>query len=270
MTTTAKAAVVFLKRRTDPVNEREAFDFVYDIGETLLKNGAEIKRIEITIRHVAEALNLKEFDSFVLVNGIFMTARLNDQTVQARVRDIPISPINLGRIEQINTLSRRLTDQRLTPKEAQEWLQEIKRESFASNPLKIFAYAFGSASFCFIFGGSLWDTIGAFFLGILLACFSIYLLPKFNMSDIISTITSSAFVSLMACLFVHFIPTLQLTSLVTGGIISLLPGVAIVNGIRYLFDGDYSSGWGQMINALITALCVSVGVGLVLRIFSLA
>ena len=102
----------------------------------------------------------------------------------------------------------------------------------------------------------------------LLACFSMYLLPKFNMSDIISTITSSGFVSILACLFVHFFPVLQLTSLVTGGIISLLPGVAVVNGIRYLFDGDYSSGWGQMINALITALCVSVGVGLVLQLFS--
>ncbi|MBU5584800.1 threonine/serine exporter family protein, partial [Enterococcus sp. S181_ASV_20] len=70
---------------------------------------------------------------------------------------------------------------------------------------------------------------------------------RFNMSDIISTITSSGFVSILACLFVHFFPVLQLTSLVTGGIISLLPGVAVVNGIRYLFDGDYSSGWGQMI-----------------------
>ncbi|MGX7204974.1 threonine/serine ThrE exporter family protein [Enterococcus pingfangensis] len=251
------------------MNEREAFDFVYDISETLLKNGAEIKRIETTIRHIAEALELKDFDSFVLINGIFMTARLKDQTVQARVRDIPISPINLGRIEQINTLSRRLTEKRLSPEDANEWLQEIKQESFASDPLKIFAYAFGSASFCFIFGGSLWDTIGALILGVVLACFSMYLLPKFNMSDIISTITSSAFVSILACLFVRFFPVLHLTSLVTGGIISLLPGVAIVNGIRYLFDGDYSSGWGQMIYALITALCVSVGVGLVLRAFSM-
>ena len=134
------------------MNEQEAFDFVYDIGETLLKNGAEIKRIETTIRHIAEALDLKEFDSFVLINGIFMTARLKDQTVQARVRDIPISPINLGRIEQINTLSRRLTEKRLSPEDANEWLQEIKNESFASNPLKkFFAYAFWQCQLLFYF-----------------------------------------------------------------------------------------------------------------------
>ncbi|MFC4770656.1 threonine/serine exporter family protein [Enterococcus hermanniensis] len=251
------------------MDEQACFDLVYDIGETLLKNGAEIKRIETTIRHIAAALELKEFDSFVLINGIFMTARLADKTVQARVRDIPISPINLGRIEQINTLSRRLTEKRLSPEDAHLWLQQIKQESFASPPLKIFAYAFGSASFCFIFGGSFFDAIGALFLGVLLALFSMYLLPKFNLSDIILTIACSGFVSILACLFVHFFPVLQLTSLITGGIISLLPGVAIVNGIRYLFDGDYSSGWGQIVNALITALCVSVGVGLVLQVFDM-
>ena len=57
--------IIYVKKGVKPMNEQEAFDFVYDIGETLLKNGAEIKRIETTIRHIAEALDLKEFDSFV-------------------------------------------------------------------------------------------------------------------------------------------------------------------------------------------------------------
>ena len=248
------------------MEEQERFDLVYDIGETMLKNGAEIKRVEMTIYHVAKALDLKDLEGFVMINGIIMTARLKDQTAQARVKDIPISPINLGRIEQINILSRNLVEKRMSAKEAQKMLQGIKYESFASNSLKVFAYAIGSASFCYVFGGRFCDAIGAMFLGFLLAIFSIFLLPKFKMSDIISTVTTSAFVSCCACLFVHFYPDLQLTTLITGGIISLVPGVPIVNGIRYLFDGDYSSGWAQMVHALVTALCISVGVGLVLQI----
>ncbi|MGM0240825.1 threonine/serine exporter family protein [Enterococcus sp. AZ103] len=251
------------------MSEQERFDFVYDIGETLLENGAEIKRIETTIRHVAEALELKEFDSFVLINGIFMTARLKDQTVQAKVRDVPISPINLGRIEQINTLSRRIKENKLTPFEARARLEEIKAENFASTPLKIAAYGMGSASFCYIFGGTVLGSLGAFFLGLVLACFMLYLVPKFQMSSIISNITGGFLVTVLAGILVAVFPTLRLTPLVSGGIISLLPGVAVVNGIRYLFDGDYSSGWGQMINAVITALCVSMGVGLVLSVLNI-
>ena len=45
--------IIYVKKGVKPMNEQEAFDFVYDIGETLLKNGAEIKRIETTIRHIA-------------------------------------------------------------------------------------------------------------------------------------------------------------------------------------------------------------------------
>lgn len=251
------------------LNERERFDLVYEMGETMLKNGAEIKRIEMTIHHVAAALELREFDSFVLINGIFMTARLADTTVQARVKDIPISPINLGRIEQINTLSRRISEKKVTPEEALLRLKEIQTENFASTPLKIFAYAFGSASFCYIFGGTVWDSLGAMFLGALMALYTMFLLPKFHLSDIITNITSSFIITILAGALVQLVPALNLNSLVTGGIISLLPGVAIVNGIRYLFDGDYSSGWGQMINAVITALCVSVGVGLVLSFFNI-
>jgi uncharacterized membrane protein YjjP (DUF1212 family) len=51
-------------------------------------------------------------------------------------------------------------------------------------------------------------------------------------------------------------------SLITGGIVSLLPGVAIANGIRALFDEDYQTGWTQILYALITALSISIGVGL--------
>lgn len=251
------------------MKEEARFDLVYDIAETMLENGAEIKRIESTIRLIAKAFDLKDFNSFVLINGIFMTARCDDELVQAKVKDIPISPIILGRIDKINSLSRKITEKKVTPEEARAELAAIKNESFASDPLKIFAYAFGSASFCYVFGGTIWDSVGALFLGVVLALYTIYLVPQLNMSKIIINITSSMLVSVLACLLVRMIPVLQLTSLVTGGIISLLPGVPIVNGIRYLFDEDYNSGWSQMINALITALCVSVGVGLVLRIFNL-
>ena len=56
--------IIYVKKGVKPMNEQEAFDFVYDIGETLLKNGAEIKRIETTIRHIAEALGFNQWDFY--------------------------------------------------------------------------------------------------------------------------------------------------------------------------------------------------------------
>lgn len=249
------------------MNDFERFDLVYDVGETMLENGAEIKRVELTIRHLADSLDLTNFDSFVMINGIFMTARCQNDIVQAKVKDVPISPISLGRIDAINTLSREIAAKVITPEEFKHRFEAVKQKSYATLRAKIFAYAFGSASFCFIFGGSFWESVCALILGIVLALYILILVPKLHLSKITVNISSSMIASILACVFATYFPSLKLDSLIIGGVISLVPGVPIANGIRYLFNEDYTSGWAQMIDAIVVALCISVGVGIVLDVF---
>ena len=83
-----------------------------------------------------------------------------------------------------------------------------------------------------------------------------------KLSPIIIYVTSSFLVSILASILVLLFPTLNLNMLITGGIIPLLPGVAISNGIRALFDEDYQSGWTQILFAVITAMSISIGVGM--------
>lgn len=243
------------------MNEPERFDLVYDIAETLLKNGAEVQRVEATITHVAKAFQLENFDSYVSIHGVFLTYQYNDITAKARVRDTPISPTSLGRIDAINTLSRHITEGKIQPEEAKKRLAAIKTQTFSSRPLKLLAYILGSASFCYIFGGSLLDACGALILGGISAVYTLYVLPKLQLSPIIVSITSSFLISICASLLVLLFPQMNVMSLITGGIVALLPGVAISNGIRALFDEDYQTGWTQILYALITAMSISIGVG---------
>lgn len=250
------------------MDEQERFDLVYDIGETLLKNGAEVQRVESTIAHVAKAFQLKNFDSYVSIHGVFLTHQQAHDTVQARVRDTPISPISLGRIDAINTLSRHITEGKVNPKEARRRLHEIQSETFSSPPLKFLSYLLGSASFCYIFGGTLLDSLGALALGTILAGYSLWIIPKLKLSPIISQVTSSFLISVCASLLVLWFPVLNVTSLIAGGVVSLFPGVAISNGIRALFDEDYQTGWTQILYALITATSISIGAGLGLSLLN--
>jgi uncharacterized membrane protein YjjP (DUF1212 family) len=251
------------------LNERDRFDLIYDMGEMMLENGAEIKRVESVVRHAAAALDLKEFDDFIMINGIFLTARCNDHIVEARARAVPIATISLGRIDAINTLSRELSEHEITPEAAQRRLYYIKRRSYTSLRLQFIAYALGSASFCYVFGGTFWDSCGAFVLGLILAAYSLLVVPHLHMSQIASITTESMVVTAAACLFVQGLPLLRLNSLIVGGIMCLVPGVAIVNAIRYIFSADYTSGTAQMINAVVTSLCISLGVGLTLSFYHL-
>ena len=56
------------------------------------------------------------------------------------------------------------------------------------------------------------------------------------------------------------LPALDFNRVVIGGIIPLVPGVAFSTSIREFFNGDYLSGVIHLIAALLTAVCIALGV----------
>ena len=49
-------------------------ELALEAGRILLRNGAEIFRVEETIEHICKRFGVEAVDSFVLSNGIFLTA----------------------------------------------------------------------------------------------------------------------------------------------------------------------------------------------------
>ena len=56
-----------------------------DIGEELLRNGAEIYRVEDSIAHVLKAYKVDNYNVYVLANGIFINQKF---TLKAFITDI--------------------------------------------------------------------------------------------------------------------------------------------------------------------------------------
>ena len=56
---------------------------------------------------------------------------------------------------------------------------------------------------------------------------------------------------------------------IIGSIMPLVPGIALTTSIRDFFNGDYLSGAIHMIDAILTAFCIAVGVGTVMTIYHL-
>ena len=50
--------------------------------------------------------------------------------------------------------------------------------------------------------------------------------------------------------------------LMIGGIMLLIPGVALINSVRDLLTGDLVSGLFRLLNALLTAIAIAVGFAL--------
>jgi uncharacterized membrane protein YjjP (DUF1212 family) len=55
------------------------------------------------------------------------------------------------------------------------------------------------------------------------------------------------------------LPVMQ-DKIVIGSIMPLVPGIAFTTSIRDFYNGDFLSGTIHLIDALLTALCIAVGV----------
>ena len=49
--------------------------------------------------------------------------------------------------------------------------------------------------------------------------------------------------------------------MIISAITPLLPGTALTNGVRDIFRGDYMSGGAKMLEALLIAIFVAIGIG---------
>lgn len=245
----------------------QIFDLVILIGETLLINGGEIFRTKQTMEIVAKQYGIQDFSSYIVANGFFTSATINQKNRTSRIVSISLAPTNLSRVEAINTLSRNIADGLISPEQALEKVKKIKNMHAISKMKMIIYSGLGSASFCFLFGGSVIDSGCSFVSGMLLYLYLIYIVPKTDFPHIINNIISSAIVTLFSCVATSFISGTNLDNVVIGSIFPLIPGVTFTNAIRHFLDNDYLSGVIRLVNALITVMCIALGVGIILKIW---
>lgn len=256
------------RRNTKQNNTQKILELAVLAGEILLRNGAEIFRVKETMIHILKAFGLREYDIFVLANGIFATAK-QEEVAAVSLREIPIGDVHLGRIEAVNALSREL-EQHSGPLRLPEW--EAKLHACAALPgqkraAQALACGVSSAGFCFLVGGGAADCAVAFAAGLCLQWFRMHIRP-FKHSAFVTTIIGAALVTLV-CVLLQFLGVGRyLDGMIAGAIITLVPGIVLTNSIRDFFHGDYLSGGTRLIHALLQAACIAVGVGAALHIWN--
>lgn len=247
-------------------DSKEILTLAVEIGDVLLRNGGEIYRVEDTILRILHAYGVENYDVYVLSNGIFASANENKEDNCSIVRHVPLGNVHLGKIAAINQLSREIAAQECTVEEAWKKLEDCKKLPSARPHTACIFCGIGCACFCYIFGGKLWDAFFTFIFGILLKSMLLHMEKRKN-SKFITNILGSAFVTAGSLLLLNLgLPVLQ-DKIVIGGIMPLVPGIALTTSIRDLFNGDYLSGAIHLIDALLTAMCIAVGVGAVIIVY---
>ena len=237
-------------------------------GRLLLENGAEIFRVEETMERICRYYHVENPSFFVLSNGIFMTGGggVPGGRHFAHVEHIPVKGAQLDRVVAVNQLSREIEGGRCTLSEADACLNAIARMPGKKRWQQILASGVGSACFCILFGGSGMDSAASFLAGLLLYAY-VLLLSAPYMSRMIGNVLGGVLAS-AACVALYALGLGDdLSHMIIGAIIPLIPGIPFTNGVRDLADGDYISGSVRLLDAILTFICIATGVGLVISFY---
>lgn len=247
---------------------RNVMDVVVLAGEILLHNGAEIFRVQETIIKIAEAYNVASFDVYVISNGIFVSISEKGKYYSTGIKHVPLSPVHLGRVIAVNDLSRKIVQGQYTVEEAYNRLKEITQMPYKEEWFQIVCSGVGSGCFCYLLGGSISDSSISFLTGIILYIFVLSVSGK-KLSKIIVHIFGSGLVTLCGLVFFYLGMGTELDKIIIGSIIPLLPGVPLTTSIRDFLNSDYLSGTIRLIDTLLIAFSIAIGVGGMLKIWSI-
>ena len=237
-----------------------------EIGDAMLRNGAEIYRVEDSLIHILESYDVENIDVYVLSNGIFASANEDKEDACSMVRHVPLGSVNLGKISALNQLTRDICNHDCSVSDAWTRLEQCKTLPTYHGLIAVLACGIGSACFCYLFGGTALDAFVAFFIGLVLQIFLIAS-DRHLESKFITNILGSGIVTFLSLIVLSAgIPILQ-DKVVIGDIMPLVPGIALTTSIRDFYNGDYLSGTIHLIDALLTALCIAVGVFLTITGF---
>lgn len=236
---------------------------ILDMGEMLLTSGAEVMRVEDTLHRLCAVYGFARIDVFTITSSIVLTVRTPGGRTMTQTRRIRIRDTDLGRVEKVNALSRRLCADPVSLEQFQEEVALLRSAGTYPVPVQMVMYIIISAAFSLFFGGTPADAAAGAVTGLILF-FTLRLCATGRFNRTLQCILAS-FVAAIAALVLYNLgfgdhPDL----IVIGNIMLMIPGIAFTTSLRDIINGDTLAGLLGLCEAILRALAVAIGFAVVL------
>lgn len=240
-------------------------------AEIMMKNGAEIYRVEDTVTRICKAGRIKHVEVFATPTGIFvsMDNGNEDDDPLTYIKRIYETGTDLSKISKVNQFSREFFDTDLSVEDGMEILKEIDKGEEYPYEIRSIAAAMVCSFFAVIFGGTAIDALVAVISGI--CCYSLSLFfRKLEINSFIRCFFCCGLAAVIALFASTSIPDASYDPIIIGTIMLFVPGAAITNAIRDFLSGDMLAGTARLMEALLIAVGLACGAGAVLKIWEMA
>ena len=237
-----------------------------ELGYQLMYSGAEIYRVEESVRRLLTAYGLQP-QVFAIPNCLIVSVNTPAGHPITQMRRIPAHGTDIELLERCNGLCRRLCREVPPLEEAKAQVDALGKERHLyPNWVFLLGYVGASAFFCAFFGGDALDSIYAGICGLAVGLWLLYAGPYFNLNSFVTTLFGAAIASLAALGLVGLTPGQHLGAVTIGTLMLLVPGRALTNAMWEIMAGDIISGVNRTAEALLTAAAIALGVVVALAI----
>lgn len=236
---------------------------ILDVGEEMIVCGAEVSRVEDSIERMCESYGAPydRINVFIITSNIQVTLETPDGRILTQIRRLIRHGTNFDRLDYLNALSRYICEHKPDYDEIQERLNEVMSRPEPRRLLKIFGAVIIAASFTVFFGGNWMDSIAAGFVGLVIVLMELYLASR-EPNQIIYNFVVSFVSGVTALLLTKIGLGDNVDKIMIGGIMLLIPGIAMTNSVRDMLIGDIMSGWLRLLSALLIAGAIACGFAL--------
>lgn len=229
-----------------------------DLGKSMVQCGAEINRVEETVRRVCFAYGMSRTEVFSIISMVYATVIEKNGKTQTQMRRIYSYAPNFDRLEQLNSFSRKIC---ATVPDIDEAARELKSFFVVKHPFRptvCLGHVIAAMGFTVFFGGTLWDAVAASPIALVIYLMNAYIKAT-GVNRLFFTALSSAVSGFLALMFVHFGFGENANMIMIGDIMLIVPGLMLVNSVREMLCGDIMSGLLRLLESVMISMAIACG-----------
>ena len=240
------------------MNQNKLLSCMLDIGEEMLRCGAEISRVEDTVERIGLAYGMERVDVFTITSSIVVTLRIDAERTLTQTRRIRSRAVDLERLNRLNALSREICVSLPTADTMMTQIRAILSRRMFPIWMMYAASALIAGAFTVFFGGTLADALVSAVIGVLLKKLMMVSI-RLRLNSVVSNILISFVGGAAALLALRMGICDNYSKTVIGDIMLLIPGITLTDSLRDMFYGDLISSIQRLSEALLFSAAIAFG-----------
>ena len=240
-------------------------DCFIQLSYELLISGLEVSRVEKIVVKLCEAYNIEQVDVFTITSSIVVTIHCPDGQIITQTKRIKTSMIQFDRIQRIQEVVEFICLRKPKIAWIKEHLKQVQAMKLIQKREKYFLYVFISCVFSLFFGGTFHDAAGAGVSAILIRG-TLFLCERIECNNFMTYVIASAVGGISAHLLVSVGLAIVVNYIVIGNIMLLIPGLAMMNALKDMINGDLLTGTLRLSDSILSSIAIASGFALSLML----